>query len=147
MAQKDSIMPSMTSMAAEKSSKWKLVPWFLAVALVLAIAAAGYFYWQTVQLQKNPQQQAIKEAQELVAKVSKLIVLPTGETPTIATVSDPDKLKEQPFFANAQKGDKVLIFTNAKKAILYSPTSNKIVEVAPINIGSAANTSGSSTAK
>ena len=51
----------------------------------------------------------------------------------MATVSDPEKLKDQPFFAKAQKGDKVLIYSNSQKAILYSPTEDKIVEVAPIN--------------
>ncbi len=41
--------------------------------------------------------------------------------------------KGQPFFANAQVGDKVLIYYKAKKAILYNPTDNKIVEVGPIS--------------
>ena len=64
-----------------------------------------------------------------------MIVLPEDEIPTVATVSDPEKLKEQPFFSDAKKGDKVLIYANAKKAILYDPMANKIVTVAPINIG------------
>jgi len=67
--------------------------------------------------------------------VGKLMVLPEGETPTIATVSDPDKLKDQAFFAHAKTGDKVLIYAKAKKAILYSPTDNRIVEVAAIDLG------------
>ena len=53
----------------------------------------------------------------------------------MATVSDLEKLKDQPFFAKAKIGDKVLIYTDAKKAILYDPVNDKIVEVAPINIG------------
>lgn len=132
MAQKDTMFN-----AVEKTGKNKmLLPIILAVALIIAVGLAGYFYWEVMQLKKNPQQASQKEVQELVAKVSQLIVLPEGETPTVATVSDPEKLKDQAFFTKAQKGDKVLIYTNAKKAILYSPTANKIVEVAPINIGS-----------
>lgn len=114
-----------------------IIPGVLAVALIAAIGAAGYFYYQNIQLKKDPQILAQQEAQNLVTQVSRLIVLPDGETPTIATVSDPEKLKDQPFFKNAQVGDKVLIYTNAKKAILYNPSTDKIVEVAPINIGAA----------
>ena len=43
--------------------------------------------------------------------------------------------REQQFFANSQYGDKVIIYTNAKKAILYRPGLGKIIEVAPVNIG------------
>ena len=71
-------------------------------------------------------------------RVGKLIVLPEGEQPTVATVSDAESLREQPFFAQAKNGYKVLIYTNARKAILYDPLSNKIVDVAPLNIGETA---------
>jgi hypothetical protein len=67
--------------------------------------------------------------------VGLLIVLPKNETPTIATVSDPSVLKNQAFFVDAKKGDKVLIYTNAKKAILYDPVIKKIINVAPVNTG------------
>lgn len=102
----------------------------------LALAAAVFFYAENMKLKENPQIASQKETQELVAKVSKLAVLPAGETPTVATVSDPAALKDQAFFAQAQKGDKVLIYTNSKKAILYSVTLNRILDVAPLNIGS-----------
>lgn len=102
---------------------------------ILAIVGAVYFYKEAQTLKADPQVQAQKEAQELVEKVGALIVLPEGEVPTVATVSDPEALKDQSFFENAQAGDKVLIFTTARKAILYSVTTNKIVNVAPLNIG------------
>ena len=108
--------------------------------LLVAMGAAGYFYKQLDDLKKNPNKVAQDETAATIAAVGKLIVLPEGEQPTLATVTDPEKLKDQPFFANAKAGDKVLIYTNAKKAILYSPTENKIVEVAPVNIGNTAAT-------
>jgi hypothetical protein len=103
--------------------------------LVVFAGASAYFYWQAGELKANPQKSAQDEAQALIKKVSKLIILPEGETPTVATVSDPEKLKDQPFFAKAKVGDKVLIYPNSQKAILYDPANDIIVEVAPVNIG------------
>ncbi len=115
--------------------KTKKIIFIISIIAILALGLAGYFFYQLYVLKQNPQATTQKETADLVAKVSKLIVLPTGETPTIATVSDPEALKDQVFFAQAQKGDKVLIYAEAKKAILYSVTLNKILEVAPLNIG------------
>lgn len=103
--------------------------------VVLSSVTAVYFYNEYSGLKQNSNKVTQDEVKKLVAQVGKLIVLPEGEVPTLATVSDPEKLKGQPFFAKAKTGDKVLIYANAKKAILYNPESNKIVEVAPINIG------------
>jgi len=75
-----------------------------------------------------------EEQKALIAKVSQLIALPEDEDPTVATVSDKDQLDEQAFFKNAQKGDKVLIYTNASKVILYRPSENRVVEVGAVNI-------------
>ena len=109
--------------------------YFLLVLVLIALGSAGYFWFEASAFKKDPQKSAQLETQKLLAKVSTLIVLPEDETPTVATVTDPDKIKNQAFFAKAKIGDKVLIYTSAKKAILYDPVANKIVEVAPINIG------------
>jgi hypothetical protein len=74
--------------------------------------------------------------QQLVSKVGKLVDLPTGETPTIATVNNASKLKSQAFFASAQNGDKVIIYTKAGKGVLYRPSTNKIIEYSTVNLGS-----------
>ncbi len=107
----------------------------LAGVVVITSGASVYFYNQYIMLKRNPDRVAQDEVKKIVAQVSKLIVLPEGETPTLATVADPEKLQDQEFFAKAKMGDKVLIYANAKKAILYSPETNKIVEVVPINTG------------
>ncbi len=100
-----------------------------------ALVVAGYFYNQVRVLKQDPQAVAKQEAASLVSKVGKLVVLPEEEVPTVATVSDPEALKDQPFFSKAQAGDKVLIYAEAKRAILYSVTLNKVIDVAPLNIG------------
>jgi len=120
----------------ETTTKKGLTGKIVVVIAVLALAAAAYFYYELYTLKQNPQTQALKEAKELTAKVGKLVVLPAEEVPTIATVSDPEALKEQAFFKGATKGDKVLIYAQARKAFLYSVEMNKIIDVAPLNIGS-----------
>ncbi len=110
-----------------------LVP-FLVLLLIGTSGSAFYFYTQASASSRDPQLVAKKEADSLVAQVGKLILLPS-EQPTVATITEPEKLKDQVFFAHAQVGDKVLIYANARKAILFNPTQNRLVEVAPLVIG------------
>ena len=117
-----------------RGTKWLWVVAALALLLVIFASAAFYFYFQ---FYYSGRQNTAREVEKVVQKVGRLMVLPEGEAPTVATVTDPEKLKDQQFFQNAKEGYKVLIYTNAKKAILYDPAQNKIVEVAPLNIGGA----------
>lgn len=130
---------SLEEMPAGRPGKFvKYAPVLVTILAVLAVAGAAlafYFYIKTGGLKTNPQTPVQEENSVIISKVSRLMFLPADEQPTVATVSDPEKLKDQAFFANAKKGDKVLIYTNAKKAILYDPEADKIVEVAPLNIG------------
>lgn len=118
---------------------------FIALIALLVIAgfgaAGGYYYnkynisQKEVKRLSDPQEAAKAQVSDAVTKIGRLVDLPSGETPTLATVADPTKLKDQAFFTNAKVGDQVLIYTQAKKAILYRPSTNKIVEIAPVNIG------------
>lgn len=122
---------------------------FLTLLIVVLIAAGGYFAYKYDQANKdverlaNPQEAAKEEVTRLTNRVGQLMEIPQGETPTLATVSDASKLKSQAFFAKAENGDKVLIFTKAKRAVLYRPSTDKIIEVAPVNLGN--NDSGNSS--
>lgn len=115
------------------------LPVNIAIAvLVLLVVGGGYFYFQKQATKNAPatQQTAKEELKKLLAEVGKIIELPSDEEPTIATITDITKLSNQPFFIRAKNGDKVLIYTKSKKAILYDPQAKKVIDVAPINIGS-----------
>lgn len=103
------------------------------VVLVLLLGASSYYFYQ--KSTNTEQAETAKEVKSLVSAIGKLTLLPNDETPTVATVSDPEALKDQSFFIGAEKDDKVLIYSNAKKAILYRPSVKKIINIAPLNIG------------
>ncbi len=105
---------------------------FLGIVLVLAMiglsGTAAFFYYQYRQEQlRNP----FSEVEYLTRRIGKFMVLPE-EPATLATVTEKEQLADQGFFKSAENGDKVLIFVNAGKAILYRPTLNKVVDVASV---------------
>ena len=115
----------------------------IALAGIAGTAYFGYEYKQKViqnenlqaQLQTFSQDPAVQlriENQKIIDAVGSLITLPSDETPTIATVTDLSQLQGLPLFQNAALGDKVLIYTKSKKAILYRPSENKIIDIAPL---------------
>lgn len=110
----------------------------LVVIVIMASGMGAMFlfrkYPKTFGMISAVQDATEREKKNLVEQVNRLISLPTDEEPTIATVSDVEKLQAQPFFAKAQNGDKVLIYSNAKKVILYRPSENRIVDVGAVNI-------------
>ncbi len=107
------------------------------VAISASALMSTFYFWRqsnTLEIVDSPTR-GQEEVKKLIAEISQFMILPDDEEPTVATVSDPSKLKDQTFFAKAKKGDKVLIYTKAGKAILYDPVNKKIVDVTPINIG------------
>ncbi len=102
------------------------------VVLGIGFLAYGYITTrdQLSQLQAKTDQSEVKR---LVDQIGKTLVLPS-ETPTLATVNDVTKLKNQEFFQNAQNGDKVLIFSNSGRALLYRPSTKKIIEYAKVDL-------------
>lgn len=110
--------------------------WFersLIGVLVVLAAILGVAYWQKYNEVSRLERRPADEAAQLLAAVGGHIKLP-AEKATIATVEDKQKLAGQAFFTHAQNGDKVLIYPQGKKAILYRPSTDKIIEVAHLNL-------------
>lgn len=103
----------------------------------LALAPSVYFYdqYRDIKGQLHARGKAPSEtAKELEGLVSRHMSLPK-ESPSIARVSDRGALAAQEFFKKAENGDKVLIYKNAKLAVLYRPSTDKIINVGPILLG------------
>ena len=113
------------------------VPSFLILAIILVSAYATYNvivkYPDNFGLLKGPSI-IKKEEQALIAEISRTLNLPQDEEPTIATVSEPEKLTDQSFFKDSQTGDRVIIYQNSKKVILYRPSEKRVIEVGVVNI-------------
>jgi hypothetical protein len=102
----------------------------LIVGLIIALVYSQY----QLRVVSDPSYQQKKVAEEtarIVDTVGRLIVLPVGVTPQVATVQNADTLRtSEPFFLNAHNGDELLVYPD--RAILYSPSLNKIVNVEPV---------------
>jgi len=126
-----------------KKNVTKIKPSILILILALSVSLLfGIFslnlYLKTQQKIKLLESQNKATAQEIGAqeirnildKVTKHLVLPTG-IPQIIRVANIETLKKtQPFFANAQNGNILLVFQN--KVVIYDPVSDKIVDIAYI---------------
>ncbi len=98
------------------------------VIVLLSLATAGYFYWQ---YEKERTQNPSHEIEEVIQQVGRHMVLPEG-TPVLATVTDKEALSEQAFFQKAENGDKVLIYPDSQRVILYRPSLGKIIDVTSV---------------
>lgn len=113
--------------------KRKVVNIALTLIALIALSFGSYFYYKLNKIENNRQEiKNQKELKNLLARVGEHYLLPTDEEPTVATVSDPELLKEQSFFTQTEKGDKVFIFTKAGKAVLYRPSIDKIIEIVSV---------------
>ncbi len=125
-------VPAAPSAVADRKPTWKH-GMLLSQALLLLIMTgiAGYFYYQ---YRETPEVAGKREIASLVKKVGAMIELPEDEEPTLATVTNKERLDDQPFFRRAQNGDKILIYQASGRAVLYRPSVGKIIDVTTVNI-------------
>jgi type II secretory pathway pseudopilin PulG len=104
-----------------------------AVALVI-VALAAVVVLQWFKLHKDP----AAEDRRVQEAASKIMVLP-DEDALVSEIENADKVKDQPFFANVENGDQVLIFIKAGKIVIFRQSENKIINAGPIVNDSGAN--------
>ena len=125
-------------------AKNKILLISLTVVVILALVGSAYLYFQYLKSEKelkklkqvSSQSASTKqddEIKKIVSEVAKIARLPANEVPSIATITDATKLKDQPFFKDAKNGDILLVFNNSGKAILYDPKEKKVVDVTTLS--------------
>ncbi len=110
-----------------------------AILMVGLLIISGIFFvlWRGAEKQlASPADLVRRQRSMLTTQVGKLMELPAGEEPTVATIMDATKLREQPFFAKAKNGDRLLWYSGERLVILYDPAANKIVNVGSVTTGS-----------
>lgn len=108
---------------------------WLIPAVLLTVIALGLGIWKYMDQQKqlDSLKQATKSAQDInkeaAADLASIAVVPEGEEPVVREVEEVESLAKQPFYAQAQIGDRVLLYTKAKRAYLYRPSAKKVVNI------------------
>lgn len=117
------------NVSEDKTPRWKeyMPMMVMSMLLAMALGVAGYFYYQ---YNHTPQIAEANEINVLVDKIGKVVSLPQNEVPTLATVTNKDRLDDQSFFQKAENDDKILIYSIAKQAFLYRPSTGKLIEIA-----------------
>lgn len=113
---------------------------FGVIILIVSFSIAG---WVII----NHAGHTSKELATVKANVSKLMLLPTNEEPTLAIVQDKTKLTDKFLLAKAQNGDQILVYTSNGFAVIYRPSINKIVAVTPVTVDVALAESSGATIK
>jgi hypothetical protein len=119
------------------SRKKVILTVIISVIVVTGGSVLGWYAWYQYQLSQNPAVIYAKKLKSITDIASQQVSLPRDEQPVVATVSDSTKLPKQAFFQEAQNGDKILMYKKHKQAILYRPTTGKVLTEATLDFVSA----------
>ncbi len=136
-----------------KRGGWSNFIWAILVLVLAGSLIKLYVNYQDLKTAKDNMEKASQVAkvdpatlddQALFEFLSQRAELPSG-TSAIATVKDVESLRQKdPFFAKAANGDKIIQFD--REALLYRPTTDKIVRLGPSNDSSTASSTANTTA-
>lgn len=110
----------------------------IVLLMTVGFGVAGKWAYQNDKLPggygQSEEEKTTKNTERIVALVSKHLALP-DEQPLVARVTDAETLvKEQPFYTGSTNGTYLLLFPNAKKAVLYDPEKDILLNVGPFQV-------------
>jgi hypothetical protein len=117
-----------------KANKTKVLIIAGAALLVVLAAVAFYFYQQYASLKNDSAVQNKETATRITGEVGKMLKIPTDEEPQVARITDPEQLKSQSFYADAQKDDYLIVYQKAGYAIIYREKDHILVNVDHVQV-------------
>jgi hypothetical protein len=102
----------------------------ITLVVVALIASGAFIVGARIHRNNTKNLNDVNVVQLLIAKH---YLLPQGETPALITVTDVSKLTT-PFLKESQDGDKILVYQNAKKVVIYRPSIDRIVDIGPVSV-------------
>lgn len=111
-----------------------------AAVMLMAVSLAVLLFVQNHSLKTSKHSTTTHQVSndDVIKRVSLVYDAPT-EKPSVAQVGDKSKLAGQPFFTNAEKGDYILIYPNARIALIYRLSTNRVINIGPISTSSTQN--------
>lgn len=119
---------------SKKTVKWGVIG--LATLAAVSLGVAGYFYVQYQDVKNDPnaalEDRNADETSRVLTKLKSVLQVDEADSPTVARVDDPGKLKNanEQFYANVQQGDYLILYP--QRVIIFRESNNQIVNVAPI---------------
>ncbi len=124
-----------TKKKIDKKKILKIAAIIIVAFLVLLLASGIAVMLKNISQPKNifPVEKSSEET--AVSRAAKHLLLPEEKPVIIEIKNSADLAKEQAFYAGARDGDILLIYAAAKKAVIYSPARDMIINVGPIYAG------------
>lgn len=113
----------------------RLLTIILIIAIFVVGVGAGYMVYNKLLETNSEKEETIdKQVTEILDELSKIILLPEDETPTVISIMDVEQLKREneKFYKDAVNGDILIIYSD--KAIVFRRREKKIINVAPVFI-------------
>lgn len=104
---------------------------FAAVVAIMVLIAGFWWFGMDRVSREHVEIATVKNA------ISKHMVLPSNEEPTLAVVADKSKLTNKYLAAKAENGDQILIYTQQQLAIIYRPSIDRIAGITVVTADSA----------
>lgn len=113
------------TVAVRKKAPKHLTVYALLVVCALAVASSAFFYYK---YQHSQQNKDVTLRKELVGRLGKVLQLPNAD-PSIVTVADKTKFGNPTLASRVENQDMLLIYNDAKRIIIYRPSSEKVVDM------------------